>query len=343
MFALSVFIRVHPWPIKVFRLNNYPVLLFHSIENRDLLSLRELGNIRPELFEKLIAGLRKEFDIVGLDEIIKYISGDLKSKDRLLALTFDDGPKSYATQALSVMEFYSLPSTCFLITDCIGDRAIYWRYFYNFCINKGFGRALEGFINEEYKTNIKAEEIIAFSRDYYDKTKNLRIIEKFLDCVFPEEEYRSTEKDLFLSLEDIGKLKKNPLVSFGIHTRSHPVLKYLSDEDIRDEIAGSLDFYRSRIGGGVPMLSIPFGRLSRDYDERAIAIAKTFSMNVILSAYGGGNKEGQPLYNLRRISVHEGELKGGIASFIKALREPVIPFEYAEKEKRLADFFSCRT
>ena len=68
----------------------------------------------------------------------------------------------------------------------------------------------------------------------------------------PEDEYRETEKDLFISLEDIGRLKKNPLVSFGIHTRSHPVLKCLTDEEIHDEIAGSLDFYRSKIGDDAP-------------------------------------------------------------------------------------------
>ena len=57
------------------------------------------------------------------------------------------------------------------------------------------------------------------------------------------------------------------------------------------------------------MFSMPFGRLFKDYDERAIAIAKTLSINVVLSAYGGGNAEGQPLYNIRRISVHEGKTR----------------------------------
>ena len=123
-------------------------------------------------------------------------------------------------------------------------------------------------------------------------------------------------------MEDIGKLKQNPLVGFGIHTRSHPVLKCLSDAEIHDEIAGSLDFYRSRIGDDAPMLSIPFGRLFKDYDERAIAIAKTLLIDIVLSAYGGGNAKGQPLYNIRRISVHEGMLKNGFDTFIKTLREP---------------------
>ena len=323
-------------------MSNYPVLLFHSTDDRDLLSLKGLGNIRPALFGKLIAKLRKEFDIVSLDEIIKYISSDLKSKDRLIALTFDDGPKSYAARAVPIMEVYEVPSTCFLITNCIGDTTIYWRYLYNFCINKGFEQELAGFINETYNKKIRSDEIISFSRKIFDTTKNRRIIEKLLKSVISEEEYRQTENELFLSLGDIGKLKENQLVSFGIHTCSHPVLIGLSDEEILDEIAGSLDFYRSSIGDDVPAFSIPFGRLFKDYDERAISIAGTLSLNVILSAYGGGNEVGQPLYNIRRISVHEGKLEGGLDLFIKGLCEPKIPSDYRGKEKRLTGYISGR-
>ncbi|MFZ2197344.1 MAG: polysaccharide deacetylase family protein [Thermodesulfovibrionales bacterium] len=324
-------------------MNNYPVLLFHSTDDRDLLSLRGLGNIRPELFEKLIVRLTKEFDIIGLDELVRCISGSAKQKDSLLAITFDDGPKSYITQALPAMEVHDVPSTCFLITDCVDDKALYWRYLYNFCINKGYQQELADYINYEYKANITTSEIIGFSRNHYDPSKSLCIIEKILDNVVSEEVYRKQDKDLFLSMEDIGKLKQNPLVSFGIHTRSHPVMKGLSDAEIHSEIAGSLEFYRSRIGDYAPMFSIPFGRLFMDYDERAIAIAQTLSINVVLSAYGGGNAAGQPLYNIRRISVHEGKLREGFDTFIKTLREPALPVEFMEKEKELSRRLSGKT
>ena len=324
-------------------MNNYPVLLFHSTDKRELMSLKDLGNIRPELFEKLLVRLKNDFDIVGLEELVKCISGPVKPKDRLLAITFDDGPKSYLTEALPVMEVYNVPSTCFLITDCIDDKALYWRYLYNFCINMGFEQELAAFINYEYKTNIMSSEIISFTRRHYNRTKNLCIIEKLLDNVIPEEVYRKQDKDLFMSTEDIIKLKQNPFVSFGIHTRSHPVLKCLTDEEIYYEIAGSLEFYRSRIGDGAPMLSMPFGRLFMDYDERAIAIARTLSINVIFSAYGGGNAQGQPLYNIRRISVHEGKLQGGIDTFVDSLHDPAAPAEYAERERELSRRLSNKT
>ncbi|MDH4232802.1 MAG: polysaccharide deacetylase family protein [Nitrospirota bacterium] len=323
-------------------MSNYSVLLFHSIDDRDLFSLKDLGNIRPELFETLIARLKKEFDIVALDEVVRHISGGKKPKDRLLALTFDDGPKSYAVHAVPVMEAFNVPSSCFLITGCIGDAAIYWRYLYNFCIHKGFGGELAGFISDEYNADIGRDTIISFSRNHYDTEKNRRIMEKLLSYVISEDEYRGQEKDLFLSLEDIERLKKNPLVGFGIHTRTHPVLKCLGNEEIHDEIAGSLEYYRSRIADNVPMFSIPFGRLFKDYDERTIAAARALSIERVLSAYGGGNEEGQPLYNIRRISVHEGRLADGIDHFNRTLHEPSVPDEYSEKEKRLAGLLSGR-
>lgn len=323
-------------------MNNYPVLLFHSIDDRDLLSLKDLGNIRPGLFEKLIVRLKKEFDIVGLEELVGCISGSVKPKDRLLAITFDDAPKSYVTKALPVMEVHDVPSTCFLITDCVDDKALYWRYLYNYCINKGFEQQLAAFINQEYAANIRPEEIVSYSRRHYNREKNCRIINRLLKGLVSEGDYRETEKDLFISVEDIRVLKKNPLVRFGIHTRTHPVLKHLSYEEIHAEIDGSLSFYRREIGNDAPGLSIPFGRLFTDYDERAITIAKTLSINVVLSAYGGGNASGQPLYNLRRISVHEGKLKDGCATLIKTLHEPAIPIEFVEKEKKLSELLSSR-
>ena len=321
-------------------MSSYPVLLFHSVDDRELLSFKDLGNIRPELFEKLIIRLNKEFDIVSLKEITEIIFGDEKPKDRLLALTFDDGPKSFVTHAVPVLDAYKLPSACFLITGSVNDRAIYWRYLFNFCIHKGFSRELADLIKDQYRAFLLPDEIIRFSRDNYEKEKNLLILERILEDLITEKEYRAQEKDLFLSFEDIRRLRDSPLVSFGIHTTSHPVLRCLSDEEIRDEIESSLDFYRIRIGDEKPMFSIPFGRLFVDYDERTLAIAKELSLRAIFSAYGGGNAIGQPFYNIRRISVNERSLTGGIEAFIKSLREPGFPGEYLDKEKRLAELLS---
>lgn len=321
-------------------MSHHIVLLFHSVDDRDLMSFKDLGNVRPEIFEKLLITLKKDFDIVRLEDIIESVSNEAKRQGRLLAITFDDGPKSYSTNVVPVMESLDMPSKCFLITDCVGDKEVYWRYLYNFCVNSGCGNELAGLINEEYKVFISEDEIISFTRSNYNKEKNKNVVKNIFDRIVSEEEYRRSERNLFLSYEDIETLKKNPLVSFGIHTCTHPVMMGLSNEEIYDEISASLDFYKSRIKDNIPAFSIPFGRLYRDYDERTINIAHSLSIKTILSAYGGSNYTGQPAYNIRRVPVNEEMLKNGPDSFIEMLKGISVPPEYIEKERRLDEAIS---
>jgi peptidoglycan/xylan/chitin deacetylase (PgdA/CDA1 family) len=315
---------------------SYIVLLFHSIDDRDLLSFKDLGNIHPGLFEKTLLLLKKDFDIVSLEEFVGCISAGQEREGRLLAVTFDDGPKSYAFNAVPIMESLGIPSTCFLITDCIGDDKIYWRYLYNFCIQSGHGTELAALINREYGVSIMSEDIVSFTRKRFNRQSTMRIMKQITSQIIPEEEYREREKGLFLSLDDIETLRENPLVDFGIHSRTHPVFLSMSDQEICDEISGSIRLYNKSISDAVPMFSIPFGRLYRDYDERALKIARDLSIDVILSAYGGDNRTDQPLFNIRRIPVYEGMLKDG-TSFISLLNELRLAGNYSEREKRLYD------
>ena len=144
--------------------SSYTVLLFHSIDDRVRLSLKNLGNIRPETFEKVCVALNREFDIVGIRELVGLISGSAGKRGRFLAVTFDDGPKSYALNAAPILESLKIPSICFLITGCIGDKAVYWRYLYNYCINAGLGGELASLVSAEYGVSIKEEDIISFTR-----------------------------------------------------------------------------------------------------------------------------------------------------------------------------------
>ena len=85
------------------------------------------------------------------------------------------------------------------------------------------------------------------------------------------------------------------------------------------------------------MLSVPFGRLSRDYDERTVLSALDLSVSAIFSAYGGINEKGKPLYKIRRIPVHEGLLEQGVDKFVRALCKMEVGPEYREAEKRLRE------
>ncbi len=315
----------------------YVVLLLHSADHRGRLSLKGLGNISPDSLAELCTAVKREFDVVSIPRLIELIStGDAKH-GRFLAVTFDDGPKSYALSAVPVLESLGMPSTCFLITDCIGDRALYWRYIYNYCVNAGFGRDLAALVSAEYNAQVKENDIISFTRRNFGSDKNRRVIKGISRHIIAEEKYREKEGDLFLSSGDLLLLKDNPLITFGIHTRTHPVMKGLGYEELRDEISGSVDFYRNNIDDDSLLFSVPFGRLYRDYDERTVFSALDLSVVAIFSAYGGVNGKGQPLYNIRRIPVHEGFFESGIENFVRSLCKMEVGPEYREAEKRLRE------
>jgi peptidoglycan/xylan/chitin deacetylase (PgdA/CDA1 family) len=314
------------------------ILLFHSVEERDLPSLRGLGNIRPAVFEKLCRTLKREFDVVSLETLTEAASGGSGlSRGGYLAVTFDDGGKSYASYAAPAACSLGVPTTCFLVTGCIGGGALYWRYLYNYCINSGHGSELAGIISAEYGTALRPEEVISFTRRNYDREKTGTVMEGILKRLVTAEEYREKEGELFLSLDDIDRLRADSLVGFGVHTQSHPVMKALDYEDIRQEISGSISFYREKIEDSVPLFSVPFGRLGRDYDERTVLAALELGIPAVFSAYGGRNEEGRPPYNLRRIPVTGARLEGGVGAFVRSLREGDVAPEYLAEEESLRD------
>jgi peptidoglycan/xylan/chitin deacetylase (PgdA/CDA1 family) len=316
---------------------NNIVLLFHSTDDRGLISLKDLGNVRPELFELALRGLKSEFDIVDLGEMIDNVKRVKPKRERLLALTFDDGAKSYLTTAFPVMESLGVPSSCFLITGCIGDRKLYWRYLFNYCLHSGQGKELAVLVGAVYGAKVKEDEIVSFTRRHFTREKNDALIAGIFSDIVSEDEYRDKEQELFLSSADLQLLRRHPLVTLGVHTRSHPVMSGLGDDEISDEIAASIDFHGREIGGGAPIFSVPFGRLYSDYDERTVRIARDLSVGAILSAYGGDNRAGQPLYNIRRIPVLEDMLEEGFSSFMKRLRKRCDADDYAREEVRLRD------
>jgi peptidoglycan/xylan/chitin deacetylase (PgdA/CDA1 family) len=70
--------------------------------------------------------------------------------------------------------------------------------------------------------------------------------------------------------------------SIGVHTLSHPVLPFLSDDQVVDEIARGHDALRARFADVLPYLAVPFGL----YDDRVLRLALKAGMKVSLTLAG---------------------------------------------------------
>jgi peptidoglycan/xylan/chitin deacetylase (PgdA/CDA1 family) len=96
------------------------VLMYHSIADPPV-GKAHLGLcVSPGMFRFQMWYLKAAgFRVVPLRDILSFIEGK-PSKERLVALTFDDGYQDFFENAYPVLRRYRYPSTVFLVSDLIG-------------------------------------------------------------------------------------------------------------------------------------------------------------------------------------------------------------------------------
>jgi peptidoglycan/xylan/chitin deacetylase (PgdA/CDA1 family) len=94
------------------------ILMYHSIGYNDV-----FFTVRPEEFQWQMNYLKdNQFNVVWVDEILKYIKDDRDIPQRTIALTFDDGYQDLYNNALPVLNNNKFKSTVFLPTGYVGQE-----------------------------------------------------------------------------------------------------------------------------------------------------------------------------------------------------------------------------
>jgi peptidoglycan/xylan/chitin deacetylase (PgdA/CDA1 family) len=90
-------------------------------------------------------------------------------------------------------------------------------------------------------------------------------------------------------------------IEFGAHTRSHPDLRALADDDLKTEIEGSADDLERILDQEVAAFAYPFGR----YDERSLAVVRA-RFDLGFSTLEGTNRRSDP-HQLERTMVQQAD------------------------------------
>lgn len=114
VFSVYCFLRK-----KIFRDYRNIVLTYHRIND---------GSIDPDIsvstknFEAQMKYLKKQFDVISLEELLSSsLKKSAASCDRI-AITFDDGYKDNFTHAYPVLKKVKLPATIFLVSKFAGEK-----------------------------------------------------------------------------------------------------------------------------------------------------------------------------------------------------------------------------
>ncbi len=293
------------------------ILVYHRI-------IPEGKSISPAVsrknFLKQLEYLKKHYRVISLDEGIRRFK-EKNLPPRTVCITFDDGYRDVFTEAFPCLKKFNLPFTLFLSSGLIEEGKLSWTEKINQAVENttlsflklswkgGISYPLRSFQEKKIFCEKIEEELLQVSPSLREK-----IMEEILS-----QTGESKSPSLMLNWDEIKKMWESGLLGLGSHSLTHPVMIYLSEEELKKEVVLSKKLIQEKISAPVKGFSYP----SATFDERVIEKIKEADYEYALDVGGQINKYDQDLYQLKRIHIEDEPLYvfacevKGILSFLR--------------------------
>ena len=104
---------------RLFARPGIPILCYHRIADDEA-----VATVTLRAFQRQMALLRAwDYQAVGIEDVISQLAGGGSVPRRWVALTFDDGYRSFLTEASPVLREFSFTASVFVPTDYAGRQA----------------------------------------------------------------------------------------------------------------------------------------------------------------------------------------------------------------------------
>ena len=241
------------------------ILMLHQVRprrQREFAPNRVL-EITPEFLDVVLTELRCEgFDVIPLDAVPDRLHPGPAGRP-FAALTFDDGYRDNVEHAWPVLRRHNAPWTLFVTTDFVDGRGRLWWVELEEAIARLDRVVLPrngGLLDLPSRTTV--EKQAAFETVYRDlragPEEQLRAVTAGL-AAQAGVDTRRLAVDLCLGWDEVQLLVREPDVSIGAHSLSHPILAKCDAMTARREIADCKTLLQRRLGRPVRHLAYPFG------------------------------------------------------------------------------------
>jgi peptidoglycan/xylan/chitin deacetylase (PgdA/CDA1 family) len=263
------------------------ILCFHSVTDSRFPAAAPIHTPLP-LLKAIVEGARRIAEVVPLPDLLQR-HGSGRSTVGLLAITFDDAYAALSTVAGQFLSDVQVPVTVFAVSDALPRGSSFW------------WDRVEDLSVRVTDTRWRAFEDAcalpaAFRRDKPPASGRFHPMRQFilsahvgrwpqaLDETLTELEedagYRAPHRSM--NDEELRLLASHPWVHVGVHTRSHPVLPLLDDDEMADEISAGHRSLLDRYERVVPILAVPYGL----FDRRTLAVAARLGMQNCMTLAG---------------------------------------------------------
>lgn len=241
------------------------ILTFHHVRREPLAStdLNRILEITPDFLEAALGQLAAlDYEIIPLDDVPARLAGKAAAR-RFAVLTFDDGYRDNVEHALPVLQRYEAPFTVFVCTGFAdGTAPIWWLDLEEAMLARPALNVQlpDGPFVAEGRT--PAARIAALRSLYWRLRGQPEVFTRnFIGRLADQAgiDTRARTRRLCLNWEGLRALAREPLVSFGAHSLSHPRLATLDAETARREIAASKAQVEAELGMPVRHFAYPVG------------------------------------------------------------------------------------
>ena len=258
------------------------VICFHRVINDDTIHLEDGPNrnlcVTKTFFENLLIYLRKEFNVISIDEI-KYIT-HLKKNKRYICITFDDGYIDNYLNAIPILKKYKIPATFFITNDFIDHKGIIWWYeLWEILLKSNYLEFIFQKKHYSFKLNDKKKKIKSF---YIIRKLILNLDISNIEHLFniiTKNKVQKSYSNYFMNWKQIIEIDKNNLFTIGSHTLSHPILKNETYEFVKKQMFFSKQILENKLKHEVKYIAYPFGR-KHEANFREFKIAEDLGFEI---------------------------------------------------------------
>jgi peptidoglycan/xylan/chitin deacetylase (PgdA/CDA1 family) len=254
------------------------VLTYHRVaQPKDAAPFDEgVVDVTPEAFDKQLAFLRERFDVIGIDDLVRFRHGGPLPKNPVL-VTFDDGYLDNLQVALPALQKHGLKAVFFIATHYLQERRLFWWDKVNHAIKSSAKESIE----LTYRAGRERREVserLVLGPTAKDKAaalrRALRIVKDtfaldlpaYLDALyaacgvsFTREEERRLADRMLMTWDQVRALRAAGM-DVQSHTSTHRVLQTVPEEELASELRGSRELLQEILGEPVRAVSYPVGK-----------------------------------------------------------------------------------
>lgn len=298
--------------VRFFHRRGLTILLYHGVAPKD--EAAGIYNYRgkfvsPESFEHQLRYLAGRYTVLELDDAISRLqAGTLPTN--ALAITFDDGYRNFYAYAYPILARLQLHATMFLTTDFVLRKRALWVDRLEYAIGGG----TESREEKERQDDQLRNELKGLSHE--DREERLAQIESEAHRTLADFE---GDRAVYapLSVYEIREMQEGGM-SFGAHTRTHPILSRERPEDAHAEIAGSITELQALMSLS-NVFAYPNGQ-NGDWSEDNEKAVSGSGCIAALTTVQGVNTKSTPSYRLKRMAMDATDSSAAFASIVSGVR-----------------------